>query len=104
MKWFDAENRLIKIINLLEHKSELTTNELSKKLAVSTKTIQNDIKDINSELRGSALIDLNHSIARLYITDFPRYQKQRSSIERRNSNFDSPQMRNGIYCRYADDF
>ncbi len=93
MKWFDVENRLIKIIKLLEHKSELTTNELSKKLSVSTKTIQNDIKDINSELRGSALIDLNHSIARLYITNFPGYQKQRSSIERRNSNFDSPQMR-----------
>lgn len=93
MNWFDAENRLIKIIRLLENKSELSTDELSKRLDVSTKTIQNDIKDINSDLKDSALIDLNRSVARLFITDFPRYKQQRNGIERRNSNFDSPQMR-----------
>ncbi|MDQ0203943.1 BglG family transcription antiterminator [Pectinatus haikarae] len=93
MKWFDTENRSIKIIKLLEYKSEFAIVDLSRRLGVSTKTVQNDIRDINAELKGSALIDLNRSVAKLYITDFPQYQKQRSRIERRNSNFDSPQMR-----------
>lgn len=93
MQWFDIENRLIKIIKLLERKSEFSVNDLSKRLGVSTKTIQNDIRDINAELKGNALIDLNRAVAKLYITDFSQYQKQRSRIERRNSNFDSPQMR-----------
>lgn len=93
MKWFDIENRLIKIIKHLETKSEISIAELAKRLDVSTKTVQNDIKQINKSLRGSAIIDLNRSIARLFITDFPRYQKIRSKIERQNTNFDSPQMR-----------
>lgn len=93
MKWFDTENRFIKIIKLLEQTSELNTNIIAKKLDVSTKTIQNDIKDLNSSFKGSAFIDLNHSAARLYVTNFPEYQKCRNTIESRNSNFDSPQMR-----------
>ena len=70
MQWFDIENRLIKIIKLLERKSEFSVNDLSKRLGVSTKTIQNDIRDINAELKGNALIDLNRAVAKLYITDF----------------------------------
>lgn len=93
MKWFDTENRLIKIIKVLEDKSDLHINELARRLGTSTKTIQNDIKDINLDFRGCALIDLNRSIARLYITDYARYQKQRNAIEGRNSNFESSQMR-----------
>lgn len=93
MKWFDTENRSIKILSLLEHKSEISVNELSGRLTVSTKTIQNAIRQINAELHGKALIDINKASARLYIMDFPEYKRLRSKIARVNDKFDSPQMR-----------
>lgn len=93
MRWFDVDNRSIKILRLLEQRQVISNDLLIEALEVSAKTIKNDVRDINEEFKGCAVIDLKQGIYKLYITDMKKYEGVKSRIESQNGYFESPQMR-----------
>ena len=45
--YFNNDNRICKVLQILEHKRSASLEYLEKKLNVSTKSIKNDIKELN---------------------------------------------------------
>lgn len=93
MRWFDVDNRSTKILGLLEQRQVASSELLVEKLEVSAKTVKNDIRDLNEQLEGCAVIDLKQGVYKLYITDLEKYRRVKNDIEKQNSYFESPQMR-----------
>lgn len=93
MSLFYEENRLAKIINILEQKRTVTVTYLSEKMEVSYKTIKNDIKEINNILNGCALIDYGKNEYTFYIFDKKVYNDVKSKIFEQNDFMNSPGMR-----------
>lgn len=54
--YFNNDNRICKVLQILEHKRSASLEYLEKKLNVSTKSIKNDIKELNEIFDGNALI------------------------------------------------
>ena len=49
--YFNNDNRICKVLQILEHKRSASLEYLEKKLNVSTKSIKNDIKELNETLK-----------------------------------------------------
>lgn len=58
MSCFYEENRLARILNIMEQKQSVTVDYLSEKMDVSPKTIKNDIKEINNSLKDMLLLKI----------------------------------------------
>ena len=93
MSFFYEENRLARILNIMEQKQSVTIDYLSKKMDVSSKTIKNDIKEINNSLNGSAIIENKKNIYSFYIFDALNYEKLRNNIYVQDDFMNSPNMR-----------
>ena len=52
-----SDNRAANILNILGHKSGVTVADLAQKLSVSERTIRNDIRQLNEDLGGSAVVE-----------------------------------------------
>ena len=52
-----SDNRAANILNILGHKSSVTVADLAQKLSVSERTIRNDIRQLNEDLGGSAVVE-----------------------------------------------
>lgn len=93
MSYFNNENRLAKILKIVEQSNSATSSSIAIKLDVSTKTVKNDIKEINELLKGYALIDLKQGKYRLYVIDNKRFEKEKLNINNQNYMFNSPSKR-----------
>lgn len=80
MKNLFGDNRQANILSVLRKNSILTIEALSEKFAVSERTIRNDIKDINLELKNSGLIEINQGKCTLRVFDTRDFQNSYARI------------------------
>lgn len=95
MSYFNNENRLAKILKIIEQSNSATSSSIAIKLDVSTKTIKNDIKEINELLKGYGLIDIKQGKYRLYVIDYENFEIEKSNINNQDYMFNSPSKRVG---------
>lgn len=84
MSCFYEENRLARILNIMEQKQSVTVDYLSEKMDVSSKTIKNDIKEINNSLKGHAIIENKNNSYILYIFDISQYEQLKNEVYMHN--------------------
>ena len=58
--YFNNDNRICKVLQILEHKRSASLEYLEKKLNVSTKSIKNDIKELNEENTSCMYLNINN--------------------------------------------
>lgn len=93
MSYINDDNRLAKILRIIEDSHSATTTSISTKLGVSTKTVRNDIKEINDLLKGYGLIESKNGNYVLYVIDPIKFDKAYSDICNLDYIFNSPQKR-----------
>lgn len=93
MSCFYEENRLARILNIMEQKQSVTVEYLSEKMDVSPKTIKNDIKEINSSLEGNAIIENKNNSYIFYIFDINRYEQVKNKVYAHDDFMNSPNSR-----------
>ena len=79
MIWKKFGSRNLYILETLEI-SSVNEDILLKKLAVSKKTLTNDIKQLNIKLENCAFIDVKSKEVSLFVYDYLIYKKVVSSI------------------------
>lgn len=95
MKFFQEENRIAAILKNIEMQSVCSTEKLAGKLKVSTKTVQNDIKELNLLLGGYATISSQKGECKLIVFD------QKGFLEIRNRIFEQDDLFNSAQTRMA---
>lgn len=93
MSYFYEENRLARILNIMEQKQSVTVDYLSEKMDVSSKTIKNDIKEINNSLDGYAIIENKKNSYIFYIFDVDRYEQVKNKVYAHDDFMNSPNSR-----------
>lgn len=93
MKLFSDENRTSAILKNIEMQSVCNVDKLAGKLNVSTKTIRNDIKELNALLGGYACISNKKGDYKLIVFDQKGYAEIRNKIFQQDDLFNSPQTR-----------
>lgn len=93
MSCFYEENRLARILNIMEQKQSVTVDYLSEKMDVSPKTIKNDIKEINNSLEGHAIIENKRNSYILYIFDTDGYEQVKNKVYAHDDFMNSPNSR-----------
>ncbi len=91
--YFNDENRICKILQILENKRSASLEYLEKKLNVSTKSIKNDIKELNEILDGNALIQSKIGKYKLYIIKQNQFEKIKQNLYLHDDFFNSPKKR-----------
>ena len=91
--YFNNDNRICKILQILEHKRSASLDYLEKKLNVSTKSIKNDIKELNEIFDGNALIQLKLGKYKLYIIEHDKFEKIKENLYLHDDFFNSPKTR-----------
>lgn len=93
MSCFYEENRLARILNIMEQKQSVTVDYLSEKMDVSSKTIKNDIKEINNSLGGYAIIENKRNSYIFYIFDVEGYEQVKNKVYAHDDFMNSPNSR-----------
>lgn len=93
MSCFYEENRLARILNIMEQKQSVTVDYLSEKMDVSPKTIKNDIKEINNSLEGHAIIENKRNSYIFYIFDTDGYEQVKNKVYSHDDFMNSPNSR-----------
>ena len=93
MKKQFTDNRAADILLILGHKSGVTVASVAQKLGVSERTIRNDIRQLNEDLRGSAVIEGNQGRYSLRIFDPEKYKKAFDKICNIDGAFGTPRGR-----------
>ena len=93
MKCFYTENRSTRILKLIERRHSISIDTIAEKFEVSSKTVKNDIKELNSLLKGSALIDNKQGIYKIYIINNIKFEESKNSIYNQKEFLNSPQRR-----------
>lgn len=93
MKHFYTENRSTRILKLIEQRRSVSIDTIAEKFDVSSKTVKNDVKDLNNLLRGSAVIDNKQGFYRIYIVDNISFNEAKKCIYNKKEFFNSPQRR-----------
>lgn len=93
MSCFYEENRLARILNIMEQKQSVTVDYLSEKMDVSPKTIKNDIKEINNSLEGHAIIENKRNSYVFYIFDTDGYEQVKNKVYAHDDFMNSPNSR-----------
>ncbi len=93
MRHFYTENRSTRILKLIEQRNSVSIDTIAGKFDVSSKTVKNDVKDLNNLLRGSAVIDNRQGFYKIYIVDGIKFNKVKESIYNQKEFFNSPQRR-----------
>ncbi|OOM79698.1 PRD domain-containing protein [Clostridium sp. BL-8] len=93
MRHFYTENRSTRILKLIEQRNSVSIDIIAEKFDVSSKTVKNDVKDLNNLLRGSAVIDNKQGFCKIYIVDGIKFNKVKESIYNQKEFFNSPQRR-----------
>ena len=93
MKLFNNENRIAEILKNIEMQSVCSVESLAAKLDVSSKTIRNDIKELNCLLGGYAYISNNKGECKLIVFTSYGYSEIRNKICTQGDLFNSSQTR-----------
>lgn len=93
MKWFDNDNRWVKILDILEKNTKISLENLSTELGVSYKTVKNDMKKIESSLKDTAVVSFKNGYYSIYVLNIPKYKIIKNDLQKINGYFDSPIMR-----------
>ena len=93
MKLFNNENRIAEILKNIEMQSVCSVESLAAKLDVSSKTIRNDIKELNCLLGGYAYISNNKGECKLIVFTSYGYSEIRNKICTQDDLFNSSQTR-----------
>jgi len=93
MIFFKEENRLASILHMIETVPDTQIEKLAGQLDVSTKTVKNDIKELNALFSGYATISNNKGVCRLIVFDQIVYDQIRGKIFEQNDLFNSVQTR-----------
>ncbi len=93
MEHYFEEDRLVLILKQIQNKNCITLTEIAERLDVSTRTIRNDIKNLNDIFGDTAFIDGEQGSYRLYIIDMEGFEKKREDIFKLNGYLDSPKKR-----------
>ena len=88
-----TDNRAADILYVLGHKSGVTVAFIAEKLGVSERTIRNDIRQINDDLEGSAVIEGSQGRYSLRIFDPEQYRKAFDKICNIDGVFGTPRGR-----------
>ncbi|MBF0715587.1 BglG family transcription antiterminator [Gemelliphila palaticanis] len=93
MEIFNYDNRSLRLLNILEGSILVKDKYIIDKLKVSYKTIQNEVKSLNSMFKESAYIKYQNNEYSLYIVNFEEYLKIKSKLYDMYKNFDSNKVR-----------
>ena len=93
MKLFNNENRIAEILKNIEMQSVCSVESLAAKLDVSSKTIRNDIKELNCLLGGYAYISNNKGECKFIVFTPYGYSEIRNKICTQDDIFNSSQTR-----------
>ncbi len=93
MKRFYDENRSTKILRLIEKRHSISMDSLAEKFEVSSKTVKNDIKELNDLLKGSAFLDNKQGKYKIYIVDRIKFEEVKKDAYNQKEFLNSPQRR-----------
>lgn len=93
MRHFYDENRSTRILKLIEQRHSVLMDTLIEKFEVSSKTVKNDIKELNGLLKGSAFLDNKQGKYRIYIVDRIKFEEIKKYIYNQKEFLNSPQRR-----------
>ena len=93
MNSVNEENRLCRILKIIEQSNITTAQSIADKLGVSTKTVKNEIKELNKLLKGYALIDNKQGKYVLYVIDQTNFYKVSQDLRIQDDFFNSQQNR-----------
>lgn len=100
MNSINDENRLCRILRIIDQSNLTTAQSIADKLGVSTKTVKNEIKELNRLLNGYGLIDTKQGKYVLYIIDQENFDRVSRDIRRQDDFFNSQQNRMSyILCK-----
>ena len=91
--YFNNDNRICKVLQILEHKRSASLEYLEKKLNVSAKSIKNDIKELNEIFDGNALIQFKLGKYKLYVLEYKQFEKIKENLYLHDDFFNSPKKR-----------
>lgn len=95
MKSGTSDSRIAQILSIMELRKNASLESLAEKLKVGTKTIRNDIKELNQTLDGSALVESASGRYMLFILDERRFQEKKQEVYCQNDYLNSPAKRCG---------
>lgn len=90
---FEGDNRLANLLSYIEFKKAVSLEELAARMNVTTKTIRNDIKELNGMLEGSGVIEGFGGKYRLYILNHDFFMQRRDKIYFQDEYMNSPTKR-----------
>ena len=93
MKNLFGDNRQANILSVLRKNSALNIEMLAQRFGVSERTVRNDIKDINRELKNSGLVEINQGKCSLRVFDTRDIQNQYARIIETDDLMNSSQKR-----------
>lgn len=88
-----GDNRQAAILLSFCRTHTLSAGELAEKLDVSERTVRNDIRQLNDDLKGSAAIESVQGRYTLRVYDSTKFQKARKQIQEAGGCFNSPRSR-----------
>lgn len=91
--YFNNDNRICKVLQILEHKRSASLEYLEKKLNVSSKSIKNDIKELNEIFDGNALIQSKLGKYKLYVINQKEFEIIKQNLYLHDDFFNSPKKR-----------
>ncbi len=89
------DSRIAQILDIMELRKTARLESLADKLDVGTKTIRNDIRELNQLLEGSALIESMSGKYAFFVLDEREFQKKKQLIYSQNDYMNSPAKRYG---------
>ncbi|WP_394238453.1 BglG family transcription antiterminator [Niallia oryzisoli] len=94
MSEFIMDERTVRILELTSKKTYCTLDYLAETIGVSTRTIRNDIKQLNSDLEGIAVLENERGKGfRLTIENQPVFEELLQGVNEENTEQDSPTRR-----------
>lgn len=89
------DSRIAQILDIMELRKSARPESLADKLKVGTKTIRNDVKELNRILEGSALVESVSGRYMLFILDEKAFREKRQTVYSQNDYMNSPAKRYG---------
>lgn len=93
MRWFETEDRGSKILKRLASRQTCSEEALVETLNVGAKTIKNEVKLLNDQLKDGGVITFENGHYKLYITNSERFETVKNRLEEQRNHFESPQLR-----------
>ncbi len=89
------DSRIAQILEIMELRRTARLESLAEKLKVGTKTIRNDIRELNRLLEDSALVESVSGRYALFVLDEKAFQEKKQVIYSQNDYMNSPAKRYG---------